>query len=321
MEINKLIESKVMLAPMAGITDFVLRSLVREYSKGALLTTEMISSEGLTQVKDTVITKLTEEHHPISYQLSGHKPEMIARCAKYLEQFADCIDINMGCPVNKVVKGQDGSALMKNPELASDIIKAVKDAVNIPVTVKIRLGYTSDSMNYIPFAQKMQESGAELVTLHARTRAQLYSGKANWTHIKLLKENVDIPVFANGDINSVEDAIKCFEQTNADGVAIARGMLGDVTLISRIEHWVKTGEILPKPEISENIKIMIKHLNEEIELRGKTVGMKFVRKFYPYYVNGFKNAAKIREKLITSDDYDEVMNILNMISERELVFN
>jgi len=316
MEIKNLIKSKVMSAPLAGITDYVLRSLIREHSPNVLLTTEMISSECLKQVKDTDIIKLDQDHHPISYQLSGHKPEMIAECAKYLENIADCIDINMGCPVNKVVKGQDGSALMKNPDLAYDIIQAVKDNVTIPVTIKIRLGYTQDSMNYIPFTQKMQEAGASLVTLHARTRSQFYAGNADWSHIKLLKENVDIPVFANGDINSIEKAEECIELTKADGVAIGRGVLGDVTLPARIEHYFLTGEKIKKPEPRENIQYMKKHLIEEIKLRGETVGIKFVRKFYPYYVNGFNGAAKIREKLMTSENYNEIIEILHSIETK-----
>lgn len=188
MEIKEILsKTRVSLAPMAGITDYVLRSLVREQSKTCVLTTEMISSEALHQVKDTDMIKRDETHSPIVYQLSGHKPEMFAECAKYLEPIADVIDINMGCPVNKVVKGQDGSALMRNPSLAYDIVQAVKDSINIPVSVKFRLGYNNNEMNYVSFGEYMQEAGAELITIHARTRAQMYGGKADWKKIKELK--------------------------------------------------------------------------------------------------------------------------------------
>ena len=172
-EVKDLIKTRVSLAPMAGITDYVLRSLIREYSPNCLLTTEMISSEALTQVKEVDIVARDENHSPISYQLSGHKPKMIADCAEYLQKFADMIDINMGCPVNKVVKGTDGSALMRNPDLAQEIVRTVKSQIQIPLSVKFRLGYSADDMNYVEYGQKMQEAGADFITIHARTRKQI----------------------------------------------------------------------------------------------------------------------------------------------------
>ncbi len=313
--VSKLIQSKVSLAPMAGITDYVLRSLVRKYSKEALLTTEMISSEFLAQNVQTEITKLDENHHPISYQICGHKPHLMKYSAEYLSQFADMIDINMGCPVNKVVKGQDGCALMRTPELAADLVKAVKDGTNKPVSVKFRLGYTQDEMNYIEFGQKMQEAGAEFITIHARTRSQFYSGKADWAKIKLLKENVDIPVFANGDITSLEAAAECLELSQADGVAIGRGILGDPTLIHRIAHFFKTGEKLPEPDLFEKLEIMKLHLDEEIKLRGENVAIKFFRKFYPYYIAGIRNASKIRGVLVVEENYNKILEYIEYIKK------
>ena len=235
--VQTLIQSKVSLAPMAGITDYVLRSLVRKYSKNALLTTEMISSEFLAQVKGGDITKRDTDHSPISYQISGHKPHLMRAAAEYLTPFADMIDINMGCPVNKVVKGQDGCSLMRNPSLAADLVKAVKDGTDKPVSVKFRLGYTLDELNFVEFGEQMQEAGAEFITIHGRTRSQMYSGVADWKSIRKLKENVDIPVFANGDILTVDDAIRCIEESGADGVAVGRASMGDPTLIGRIEHF------------------------------------------------------------------------------------
>ena len=313
-KVSTLIQSKVSLAPMAGITDYVLRTLVRKYSKNALLTTEMISSEYLAQTLNgrsgVEILKRDENHSPISYQISGHKPEMMRKAAEFLTQYADMIDINMGCPVKKVVGGQDGAALMRTPELAADLVKAVKDGTDKPVSVKFRLGYTANEMNYVEFGQAMQEAGAEFITIHGRTRAQMYTGHADWAKIKALKENVDIPVFANGDITSIEEAIECLELSGADGVAIGRGAIGDPTLIARIEHYLKTGEKLPIPPLEERVEMLKFHLDEEIKLRGENVAIKFMRKFYPYYLAGFKNAKTLRSKLVLEEDYDKIIELL-----------
>ena len=313
MQVKDLIQSKVSLAPMAGITDYILRSLIREHSKTCLLTTEMISSEALTQVKDTDIVARDNNHSPISYQLSGHKPKMIADCAEYLQRYADMIDINMGCPVNKVVKGTDGCALMRNVDLAQEIIKTVKSQISIPLSVKFRLGYTFEEMNFVEYGQKMQEAGADFITIHGRTRSQMYGGKADWKKIAELKRNVDIPVFANGDVVSIETAIQCLEDSQADGVAIGRGVLGDITLIHRIEHYLQTGKTLPPPTLEEKIEDMKKHLLKEIEFRGEEIGIKFVRKFYPYYVNGFAGASRYRGELVRMDNLKEILSMLEKI--------
>lgn len=318
MPVNDLIKSRVSLAPMAGITDYVLRSLIRENSENALLTTEMISSEFLTQTKGGDILKRGENHSPISYQLSGHKPRMIADCAKYLEKYADMIDINMGCPVNKVVKGTDGCALMRNTDLAKEIVKTVKSEINIPLSVKFRLGYTFEEMNYVEFGQAMQEAGADFITIHARTRSQMYGGKADWTKISELKRNVDIPVFANGDVVSVETAIECLEQSQADGVAVGRAALGDVTLIGRIEKYLNKGINLPPPGLEEKIETLKEHLKREVELRGENAGVKFVRKFYPYYLNGFQGASRLRGEIVLIERLDEVLKKLDSVLESNM---
>lgn len=315
-KVQHLIQSRVSLAPMAGITDYVLRSLIRKYSKNCLLTTEMISSEYLAQTLNgrsgIEILKRDDNHSPISYQISGHKPHMMRQAAEFLTQFADMVDINMGCPVKKVVGGQDGAALMRNPTLAADLVKAVKEGTNKPVSVKFRLGYTAEEMNYVEYGQAMQEAGAEFITIHGRTRSQMYSGKADWAKIKVLKENVDIPVFANGDILTVDDAIKCIELSGADGVAVGRGALGDPTLIARIEHYFQTGEQLPPPPLEEKIEMLRWHLNEEIKLRGENTAIKFMRKFYPYYLAGFKNAKVMRSKLVLEESYENIIQLLTI---------
>ena len=312
-KVQHLIQSRVSLAPMAGITDYVLRSLIRKYSTSCLLTTEMISSEFLAQVKGGDIIKRDQNHSPISYQISGHKPHLMKAAAEYLSPIADMIDINMGCPVNKVVKGQDGCSLMRNPSLAADLVKAVKDGTDKPVSVKFRLGYTFDELNFVEFGQQMQQAGANFITIHGRTRSQMYSGNADWKSIKKLKENVDIPVFANGDITSIETAVECLEQSHADGIAIGRGVLGDPTLLYRIEQYLHNGKYIQPPSLAERLEMLKWHLDEEIKLRGEQVGIKFFRKFYPYYIAGIKNAAKIRSILVTEDNYDNILKTLNQL--------
>ncbi len=320
MQVRDLISAKVSLAPMAGITDYVLRSLIREHSKSALLTTEMISSEFLNQSKEAGdIVARDDNHSPISYQLSGHKPQMIAKCAKFLEQYADMIDINMGCPVNKVVKGTDGCALMRNPDLAQKIVREVKSNINIPLSVKFRLGYTFDEMNYVEYGQQMQEAGADFITIHGRTRSQMYGGKADWKKIAELKRNVDIPVFANGDVVSIETAVQCLEESQADGVAVGRAALGDVTLIGRIEKYLNQGIYLPPPTQEEKIETLKQHLKREVELRGEKVGVKFVRKFYPYYLNGFQGASKLRAEIVLIDKREDVFKKLDDIILKQVV--
>jgi tRNA-dihydrouridine synthase B len=228
----------------------------------------------------------------------------------------------MGCPVNKVVKGQDGSALMRNPSLAADLVKAVKDGTDKPVSVKFRLGYTQEEMNFIEFGQQMQDAGANFITIHGRTRSQFYAGKADWDKIKELKENVDIPVFANGDIISIDSAIECLEKSKADGVAIGRGILGDPTLIGRIAHYFKTGEKLPEPTLNKKLDMMREHLDEEIKLRGEHIAIKFFRKFYPYYVAGIRNASKIRSVMVLEEDYSKILEYIEYIRKEnsELIY-
>jgi tRNA-dihydrouridine synthase B len=280
------------------------------------------SNTGL-EYKHLSILASNNDHHPIAYQISGHKPHLIRSAAGHLARFADIIDINMGCPVNKVVKGQDGCALMRNPELAAELVQAAKDgippqpAVPSPyqpiISVKFRLGYTLDELNYVEFGQKMQDAGASFITIHARTRSQMYSGKADWALVRRLKENIDIPVFANGDVVDIDSAAQCLEQSGADGVAIGRGTLGDPTLMHRIEHYLATGEKIPQPTLTQKIEMLKWHLDEEIRLRGEDTGIKFVRKFYPYYISGIQNAAKVRAALVTEDDYDKIISTLNSL--------
>ncbi len=314
---NLEVKSRLMAAPMAGITDTVLRKLIRHFSPNCLLTTEMLSSEALVQRPEAVISNSDKIESPLSFQLSGHKPNIMLKAAKIIEDRADIIDINMGCPVNKVVKGTDGCALMKNPQLAAELVKTLSENLTKPVTVKFRLGINQESKNFIEFGQAMQEAGAAAITLHGRTRVQMYSGQADWQAIAELKKNVDVPVFANGDIVDVKSAIECLEITNADGIAIGRGMLGNPFLFHQIEHYLQTGQLLPDMSVEQKIDLLKRHLDEEIALRGENVGLKFVRKFYSYYIRGIKSAAGIRHLLVTEDNYDKIIEILEEIKNRE----
>lgn len=315
-KIGKLeLNSCVSLAPMAGITDFVQRQLIRKYSKNCLLTTEMISSEALLQTQRGAILHSEKNEAPLSFQLSGHKPELMAKAATILADRASIIDINMGCPVNKIVKGSDGCALMRNPSLASDIVKAVKDAVDVPVTCKFRLGWHSTEKNFVEFAQAMQNAGADAITVHGRTRVQMYAGKADWVDIAKLKGNMDIPVFANGDISSIETAIECLEISQADGIAIGRGAIGNPDLLARIEHYFSTGEKLDEPSLAEKVDILKQHLDMEIALRGEENGIKFTRKFYPFYIKGVRGSSEFRYNLVRENSYSKIIEILNRIKE------
>ncbi len=310
---NVIINSRVSLAPLAGITDFVLRQLIREYSSTCLLTTEMISSEALVQRPDCNITFTNEKEAPAAFQIEGHKPELMAKSAKILEQKASIIDINMGCPINKIVKGNDGCSLMKNPELAKDIVLAVKEAVNIPITCKFRLGWSQDTKNFVEFAQMLQEAGVSAVTVHGRTRSQMYAGNADWAEIAKLKGEIDIPYFANGDVISPQSAKECLEISKADGVAIGRAAMGDLSLISRIEKYLKEGVLIPEPNLKEKISMLKKHLDFQIAFRGEETGIKFFRKFYPCYIRNIRGGGEYRHKLVTELNYQNITAILDEI--------
>lgn len=307
------INSVVVLSPLAGITDFVLRQLIRKYSKDCLLMTEMISSEALVQKSDASITYTNEKEAPVSFQIEGHKPELMARSAKILEGKASIIDINMGCPINKIVKGNDGCALMKTPELARDIVLAVKDAVKIPVTCKFRLGWGQDTKNFVEFAQLMQSAGASAVTVHGRTRSQMYAGVADWEEISKLRGEIDIPFIANGDIVSPQTALDCLEKSKADGIAVGRAAMGDLSLLYRCEKYINEGILIQEPTLEEKIKMLRRHLDMQIAFRGEDVGIKFFRKFYPSYIRNIRGGGDYRHRLVTELDYNKIISILDEI--------
>jgi len=252
---NKQLNSNLMLAPMAGITDTVLRSMVRNIDSDCLLVTEMLSSEALVINPNAKILDFEKSETPLAFQLSGHKPHLMAKASKIIEDKADFIDINMGCPVKKVVCGGDGSALMRTPKIASDIVKAIKDTVSKPVTVKFRLGWTHDEKNFVEFGKLMEESGVDAITIHARTRSQMYADTASWKEIADLVKEVKIPVYANGDINSIESALKCLEQSKATGLAIGRGAIGNIIFLNNLITIFRPAKFYQNKQLNKKLKI------------------------------------------------------------------
>lgn len=305
---------KTILAPMAGITDVVLRSIVRSYSPSTLLTTEMISAEALCNKPDVKISEVVEKEAPIFCQLVGHKIDKMAKAAKILAPKCQGIDINMGCPVKKVTSGGDGSALMLTPSLAYDIVQAVTEAVEVPVSVKFRLGFTKEQENFIELGQLLEKAGADFITLHGRYRSQMYSGSSNWEKIGELVKNVSIPIFANGDILSCEDSQKCLITTKAYGISIGRGILYDTSLLSRIEHNDK--QVM---SFQNKIKVLKDYIKKECDYRGEKVAIKFMRKFYPFFINNLKNASKYRLALMTEETLDGVNKIIDDILSHYLL--
>lgn len=313
---NKIVDInniKVIQAPLAGVSDAVFRGLIRKYNSKCLMTTEMISSEMLCNNPNPSIIKFEEFEYPLAFQLVGHKIDKMTRAAKILAPYASMIDINCGCPVKKVIVSGDGSAMMKTPELTCDIVKSILDATGLPVSAKFRLGWSANTENYVDFGLKLEEAGVSFVTLHARTRAQLYSGSADWGKIKNLVQALKIPVYANGDIKTIADAKECLKVSGAKGVSIGRGIMGDFTLPYRVEKYIEDGTIIPEPDLELRIKMLKEHLRLEVERLGEINGVKFMRKFYNYYISSVRNASKYRQALVLIEKEQEVNKVLDEI--------
>ena len=304
---------KVIQAPLAGISDVVFRGLIRKYNSKCLMTTEMISSEMLCNNPNPRIIRFEDFEYPLAFQLVGHKIDKMTKAAQIIAPFASMIDINCGCPVKKVIVSGDGSAMMKTPELACEILQSIKEATKLPVSAKFRLGWTSNEENFIEFGKALERAGASFVTLHARTRSQMYSGNADWNKIKLLKEELSIPVYANGDIKTIEDAKKCLELTKCDGISIGRGIMGDFSLPYRVEEYIEKGNIIPEPDLIQRIKMLKEHLKLEVQHMGEVNGIKFMRKFYNYYISSTRNASKYRSALVVLEKEKEIIEVLDEI--------
>lgn len=312
---NLTLKSRVYVPPMAGVTDLVFRDVVRRVDPECLMSTEMVSSRSLMYRPDTRIMDLSAGEHPIGIQLFGHEPEVMAAAAQMAEaKGADFIDINMGCPVPKITKGKDGCALMREPDLAQEIIGAVKTSVNIPVTVKFRLGWDDDSRNAVEFGQMVEAAGASAVTVHGRTRQQFYSGKADWSFIALVKKALSIPVFGNGDVFEAQDAVALLEVTGCDGVAVARGTLGNPWLIPRITRLIDTGTLDDPPDDIERLITAYLHCAGLIRYKGVRVGTNESRRHLTHYTKGIAHSAPFRARLTQVKSKDEVAAILSELA-------
>jgi tRNA-dihydrouridine synthase B len=310
------LKSRVYVPPMAGVTDIVFRDVVRQVDRQCLLSTEMVSSRALMARPEARIMDLSAEEHPIGIQIFGHEPDVMAQAAQLAEKRgADFIDINMGCPVPKITKGKDGCALMREPDLAAAIISTVRASVKVPVTVKFRLGWDDETRNAVEFGLMAEGAGACAVTVHGRTRQQLYSGKADWSWIAKVKKALGVPVFGNGDVFEPEDAIRLLEVAGVDGVAVARGSLGNPWLIPRITKYIDTGVLSDPPDPIERLIIAFKHCLGLIRYKGVRVGTNESRRHMIHYTKGFPGGAVFRNRLTQIKTAAEAMNILAELAE------
>ncbi|MEG6520601.1 tRNA dihydrouridine synthase DusB [Desulfotomaculum sp. 1211_IL3151] len=306
----------VIAAPMAGVTDRAYRIIAREQGCG-LAVTEMVSDLALLFANPRTYRMLDfrGEIEPLSVQIFGSNPETMAKAAAIVvERGANIVDINMGCPTPKIVKNNEGSALMREPQLAAKITESVVKAVpSVPVTVKFRKGWDEHSVNAVEFARRMEESGAAAVAVHGRTRSQFYSGKADWEIIKKVKEALRIPVIGNGDIWSAQDAARMLGVTGCDGIMVGRGAMGNPWLFRELVHFLNTGEVLPGPNPEERIKTAIRHLALMVESKGEQVAVFEMRKHAAWYTKGMRGAARIREMINKAQSRKEIEEILKSL--------
>lgn len=313
----------VYIPPMAGVTDIVYRLLCRDFDPDVLLSTEMLSSKSLTFAhknskthRHSMRMDIPQDDPLTGIQIFGHEPDVMAEAAKIAEDSgAKFIDINMGCPVPKITKGMDGAALMREPDLACDIVRQVIKAVNVPVTVKTRLGWCSESLNAPELALRFQDLGVKAMTIHGRTRAQKYSGEADWDGIAKVVAAIKIPVFANGDIKTLDDAKEILETTGAAGMAIARATMGKPWFTKQVNHYIKTGEILADPSTEEKLKLALKHAKMLVEYKGDNIGIRESRRHIVNYTAGLKGASKLRPKILAINSVEEAEGILNDLAE------
>ena len=300
---------------MAGVTDLPFRLLCREQGAG-LLCMEMVSAKAIyyNNRNTESLLEIHPDEKPVSLQFFGSDPKIMSEMAKRIEErpFA-ILDINMGCPVPKVVKNGEGSALMKNPKLVYEIVSAIVKAIDKPVTVKIRKGFDDDHVNAVEIAKIIEEAGAAAVAVHGRTREQYYSGKADWNIIRQVKEAVSIPVIGNGDVTSPQKADELVRQTGCDGVMIARGAQGNPWIFSELTQWEETGELPLRPDKDEIRKMMLRHARLQLEYKGEFSGIREMRKHVAWYTKGLKGAARLREKVNAVESLEELENLLTSL--------
>jgi nifR3 family TIM-barrel protein len=306
------VNSRVLQAPLSGVTDLVFRRLVRRYAPTSMMYTEMVQASSLHYLRELPqIMAVDPDEHPISIQLFDCRPDFLAEAAqKAVEEGADTIDINMGCPVNKITKNGGGSSLLRQPEMAVQLVQTVVQAVSVPVTVKTRIGWTDDEITILDFARRLQDAGAQMLTVHARTRAQGYNGPARWEWIGQVKEVLSIPVIANGDIFSVEAAVHCLERTGADGVMCSRGTLGYPFLVGEIDHFLKTGERKAAPSSVERLCCAREHLWMLWQYKGQR-GVHQARKHMTWYCKGFGGAPELRHQLSVIETVQQGLDLLD----------
>lgn len=312
------ISGRLILGPMAGITDLPFRLLCKEQGAN-LLYTEMISAKGIyyNNKNTEKLLQIDENEHPITVQLFGSEPELMASiAAKICNRDFDILDINMGCPVPKVVNNGEGCALMKDIELSAKIIKSVSSEISKPVTVKIRKGFDDNTINAVEFAKMAQENGAKAVAVHGRTRKQYYSGKADWNIIKQVKEAVNIPVIASGDIFTPEDAARCLKETNCDGLMIARGARGKPWIFRQIKSFLENKKKLPEPSIEEVIAMILRHAKMLMDFKGEVIAMREMRKHITWYTVGYKNSASMRRMSNNIETYVQLEEFCKIMERK-----
>ncbi len=317
---NLELKNKVFLSPMAGVTDLPFRLICKEQGCG-LLYTEMINGKALCYDDENTkkMLKIEEEEHPVAVQIFGSEPEFMGRAVEIMNDYSnEILDINMGCPAPKVVKNGDGSALMKNPKLAEEVLRAVVKNSKKPVTLKIRKGWDDNSVNAVEIAKIAEDCGISALAIHGRTREQFYTGKADWDIIAEIKKNLSIPVIGNGDVFTIEDSINMLDKTGCDAIMIGRGAQGNPWIFKRINHYMNTGEILPEPTLNEKISTAIKHLKLAVEEHGEYVAVREMRKHIAWYLKGLRNSAKLRDEINKIEDYQEVVSKLEYYMEDSL---